>query len=348
MIALLRKKGALAALCSIAGAVVALVAWSPAPGKGGALLLAFLFWTAVIEGSIAAAAAATLVNARWIKSLQRELLSVTPVLLLASFLLVLFIPFADAYPWAGAHGAWLRKDLFFGRNLAFLLLAYGTARWFAGAAGADDETRKVRAAAYLFVFVVSQSLTAFDLVMFLEYPWYSTLFGGYFFIEAIYGGFAVAALVCAMLYGTPAAADDPESRSDLKDIATLIFGFSLMWAGLFFAQFLVIWYGNIPEEVSFIARRLAASPLRELCAAVLLLFFFLPFPVLLSSRAKTNPYVVSAAALSVLAGILLERYVFLAPVLPPGAAALAVGGLCVLLVFALAVYRGSGQAPRER
>ena len=93
-----------------------------------------------------------------------------------------------------------------------------------------------------------------------------------------------------------------------------MFGFSLMWAGLFFAQFLTIWYGNLPEEVGFLARRLSASPLRELCVAVLFLLFFIPFPALLSTRAKSNPYVVSAAALSILSGILVERYVFLAPV----------------------------------
>lgn len=347
MKALLERKAGVAALCAIAAAAIALVAWSPVRGKAGAFLLAFLFWTAVVEGCIAAVAAGTLVNARWVGSLRRELLSVAPLLLLASFLLLLLIPFSDVWPWARAHGPWLRKDFFFGRNLALLLLAYATARRCA-AAGAGDERAKVHAGAYLFVFVASQSLAAFDLVMFLEYPWYSTLFGGYFFIESIYGGFAVAALLCALLYGTPPGAHDPESRSDLKDLATLIFGFSLMWAGLFFAQFLVIWYGNLPEEVSFIARRVSASPFRELSVAVLFLYFFLPFPVLLSSRAKTNPYVVSAVALCVLSGILVERYLFLAPVSPPGAGALAVGGLCFLAVFAAAVYGGSRRAPRAQ
>lgn len=345
--AFLEKKGGLAVLIAAAGALMAFVSLRPAPGGGGSLLLAFLFLVAVVEGCIAAAAAGATVNARWVRSVRKELLSVTPLLLVASFLLLLLIPFVDTYPWAGSPGIWLRKDFFLGRNLAFLLLAYVTARRFA-AAPAGGEGTKVRAATYLFVFVVSQSLTAFDLVMSLEYPWVSTLLGGYFFIESIYGGFAVSALLCLLARGTPPAADRAHgSRSDLSDLSILMFGFSLMWAGLFFAQFLTIWYGNLPEEVGFIARRLSASPLRELCVAILFLLFFIPFPALLSTRAKSNPYVVSAAALSILSGILVERYVFLAPVVRFSPVALAVDFACLLLLFIAVVYKSSRGASRE-
>lgn len=345
--AFLEKKGVLAVLIVAAGALMAFVSLTPAPGRGGSLLLAFLFFVAVVEGCIAAAAAGATVNARWVGSVRKELLSVTPLLLLLSFLLLLLIPFVDTYPWAGRPGIWLRKDFFIGRNLAFLLLAYVTARRFA-AAPADGEGTKSRAAWYLLVFVVSQTLTAFDLVMSLEYPWVSSLLGGYFFIESIYGGFAVSALLCLRRSGTPTPADRAHgSRSDLSDLSILMFGFSLMWAGLFFAQFLTIWYGNLPEEVGFIARRLSASPLRELCVAVLFLLFFIPFPALLSTRAKSNPYVVSLAALSILSGILLERYVFLAPVVRFSPVALAIDFACLLLLFIAVVYKRSRGADRE-
>ena len=340
MTAFLEKKGGLSVLIAAAGALMAFVSLTPAAGRGGSLLLAFLFFVAVVEGCVAAAAAGATVNARWVGAVRKELLSVTPLLLLAAFLLLLLIPFVDTYPWAGKPGIWLRKDFFIGRNLAFLLLAYVTAQRFA-AAPADGEGTKSRAAWYLLVFVVSQTLTAFDLVMSLEYPWISALLGGYFFIESIYGGFAVSALLCLLFRGTPPAGRDHGSRSDLSDLSILMFGFSLMWAGLFFAQFLTIWYGNLPEEVGFIARRLSASPLRELCVAVLFLLFFIPFPALLPTRAKSNPYMVSAAALSILSGILLERYIFLAPVVRFSPAALAIDFACLLLLFLAVVYKGS-------
>jgi len=338
---LLEKKGSLAVLLVVAALLLAFIAMSPLAGKGGSLLLALLFWVTVVEGCIAAVAAGTLVNARWVASVKRELLSARPLLLLLSFLLLLLIPFLDSYPWAGRQGIWLRKDFFIGRNLAFLLLAYVTAGRFAASLAVDGEGKNARAATYLFVFVASQSLAAFDLVMSLEYPWYSTLFGGYFFIESLYGGFAVSAILCILLRGKPPVGHDPDSRSDLKDIAILMFGFSLMWAGLFFAQYLTIWYGNIPEEVGFIAKRVSASPYRELSVAVLFLLFFIPFPSLLSTRMKTNPYAVSVVALSILSGILIERYVFLAPAVRLGGSALAVDFLCLLLPFAFAAWRGA-------
>jgi hypothetical protein len=341
MKASMEKKGGLIVLIVLAGALAGLVAMSPLAGRGGSLLLALLFWIAVVEGCIAAAAAGTLVNARWVSSVRKELFAVSPLLLLLSFLLLLMIPFADSYPWAGRPGVWLRKDFFFGRNLVLLLLAYAAARRLASADDGNPAEKNVRAAAYILVFVASQTLAAFDLVMSLEYPWYSALFGGYFFIEAVYGGFAVAALLSVLFHGTPSGPSDPEARSDLKDLSILMFGFSLMWAGLFFAQYLTIWYGNIPEEVSFVAKRASASPYRELGVAVLLLLFFLPFPALLSTRAKSNPYVVAAASLSILSGILVERYLFLAPAVRPGLAASAICFFCLLLPFAFAAWRGA-------
>jgi hypothetical protein len=336
---LLETKGRLAVSLVAAGAVLTLVALSPLAGKGGSLLLALLFWIAVVEGCIAAAAAGTMVNARGLGSVTRELLSVRPFLLLLAFLLLLLIPFVDSYPWARSPGIWLRKDFFIGRNVAFLLLAYAAAAWFAAAPAGNGGAKNVRAATYLFVFVASQSLAAFDLVMSLEYPWYSTLFGGYFFIEALYAGFSVAAVLCILVHGAPPRTDDPETPSFLSDISVVMFGFGLLWAGLYFAQYLTIWYGNIPEEVSFIAKRAQTSPYRELGVAVLFLLFFLPFPALLSTRAKSNPYVVTGVSLSILSGILIERYVFLAPAVRLSPGALAIDFLCLLVLFVLLAYR---------
>jgi hypothetical protein len=335
-----RKSGLIVPLVA-AAAVVTLVAVVSPAGRGGPLLLALLFWTAVVEGCIAAAAAGTLVNARGLGSVECALTSVRPLLLLLAFLLLLLVPFVDSYPWARNPGIWLRKDFFLGRNVAFLLLAYAAAGWFASAPAGNEGAKNVRAATYLFVFVVSQTLAAFDLVMSMEYPWYSTLFGGYFFIEALYAGFAVAAILCILVHGKPPRAEDPEIPSFLSDISVLMFGFSLMWAGLFFAQYLTIWYGNIPEEVSFIAKRALVSPYSELGVLVLVLLFFFPFTVLLPTRAKSNPIVVTAVALSILSGILIERYVFLAPAVRMNPGVLAIDFLCLLLPFGIAARRGA-------
>ena len=126
----------------------------------------------------------------------------------------------------------------------------------------------------------------------------------------------------------------------MKDLAILLFGFSLLWAGLFYSQFLVIWYGNIPEEVSFLVTRLSSSPLRELTASILILYFFVPFFVLLPGRSKTNPYVLFAVSLSVLLGILVERFVFLAPVVPLSPLALGINFFVLFVLFVFFVAKG--------
>src|SRR4030067_2605156 len=101
---------------------------------------------------------------------------------------------------------------------------------------------------------------AFDWVMSLMYPWISTLLGGYFFIDSLFGGCALSAILYVFLYGRRQRIEEPEGRSDMKDLAILLFGFSLLWAGLFYSQFLVIWDGHIPEEESFLAARRSSSP----------------------------------------------------------------------------------------
>jgi len=84
----------------------------------------------------------------------------------------------------------------------------------------------------------------------------------------------------------------------------------VLWGGLFFAQFILLWYGNLPEEVGFIVRRLAAPPTRALAALFPAACFGVPFLVLLPARAKRSPVMVGAVSISILLGLLAERIFF--------------------------------------
>ena len=336
------------ALFFLAGIIVAVTQFGPVAENGGSLLLALLFWATIIQGGIAVVASCTLIKAKWVASVRRELLSVCPLLLFISILFLFLVPFVDSYPWVGRKGIWFDKRFFVGRNFVLLLLTYLSARRFSVACEKEEEGKNRFAILYLFVFVATQSLMAFDWVMSLEYPWISTLLGGYFFIEALFGGFALSAILYVLFHGKRLPAEEPGGRSDLKDMSILLFGFSLLWAGLFYAQFLVIWYGNIPEEVTFLLKRITSSPLRELSLSVLACYFFLPFLVFLSGRAKTNPYVVFAISLVVLTGIFIERFLFLAPLVPVNFGALGIQFLCFLVLFFLLVRkRGPGERVLE-
>ncbi|MGA6994026.1 MAG: hypothetical protein WBX50_09025 [Candidatus Deferrimicrobiaceae bacterium] len=332
----------------LAAVFVALTQFGPIAKSGGSLLLALLFWCTVIEGCIAVVAACTLIKAKWVASVRRELLSVYPLLLFVSILFLFLVPFVDSYPWVGREGLWFDKRFFIGRNFVLLLLAYLAAKRFAIASDRDEEARVRFAAIYLFVFVASQSLMAFDWVMSLAYPWINTLMGGFFFIESLFAGFALSGILYAFLHGRPAPTHGPEGRSDLKDIAILLFGFSILWVGLFFAQFLVIWYGNLPEEVGFLLERVSSSPLRELSISILAFYFFIPFLVLLPGRSKTNPFVVFAVSVSILLGLLVERFVYLAPEVPLSSVGLAIDFAILLVLFVFfVVKKGSGERVLE-
>jgi hypothetical protein len=309
---------------------------------GASVIMTIAFWKAVSEGSIALAAVGELTGAKWVAPVKRPLISFYPMIPLTALLMLLLAARFDLYSWTGSEGVWLNKWFFLARNVgasvALFVLAWRLA------AGRQGPGRGATVVGYLLVFVLSHTLLAFDLVMSLEHPWISTLFGGYFFIEALYTGMAVAGILCFALTRSPA----PEARAALSrtvhDVATLIFGFSLLWAGLFYAQFLVIWYGNIPEEAGYLVRRLSEPPIRELSYSVLAALFFAPFLMLLSRRAKSRPAVVAAASLIVLYGVFAERIVFIAPAAHLNPMLVAAESL-VMLIYALALVRRHGPLP---
>lgn len=304
------------AIASFVAAAVAIAALQTLfrSSSGASIILTIAYWKAISEGAVALAATAELTSARWIRPIKKTLFSFYPIILLTTLLTALLATRFDIYPWVGAEGIWLNKWIFLGRNVGASLLTFVLAWRLAADPGGLKSGRGSLLVAYLLAFVLSQSLLAFDLVMSLEHPWISTLFGGYFFVEAVFSGMAVAGLLCffRIRFGDP---DLVRKLSvTLNDVATLIFGFSLLWAGLFYSQFLVIWYGNIPEEAEFLVHRLSDSPLREMSHFVLGATFVLPFLILLSRKAKHSPAAVLAASVVVLCGVLVERIVFLAPV----------------------------------
>jgi hypothetical protein len=309
---------------------------------GASLLLTIAFWKAVSEGAVALAAVATLTRAKWIAPIRGRLASLYPVILLTSFLMGLLALKMDLYPWSDSPTWWMNKWAVLGRNIGLSLILFALA-WRISAEPKGPSGRLT--VVMLLVFVVAQTLFAFDVIMSLEYPWISTLFGGYFFIEALFAGMAVAGMVCFFLLRGGSGAAVADIRVTLRDVATLIFGFSLLWAGMFYSQFLVIWYGNIPEEAGFLVKRLSSSPIKEMSYAVLGALFFAPFLTLISKRAKSSPAAVFLASLFVICGIFAERVVFLAPVagLHPGTL---IPEFALILLLAVSLIAEVRSAPK--
>jgi hypothetical protein len=311
-------------------AAIALFEYGGFFDEKGALLLTLSFWSTLIQGAVAVAAVTLLVRAKWVGSLQRELLSLYPLLLFLAVLFALLWPQTGLYPWSDHPTAWLNRNFFMGRNLACLLLTYFAGRSLARRAAGPKGVKDRHCTIYLFLFVASQSLVGYDWIMSASYPWYGTMFGMFFFTEALYGGIAVSGLLFWLFHSTRIAASPQETPIHLRDVGMLLFGFSILWAGLFFAQFLLIWYGNLPEEVSFIVDRITASPYRELSAFFLLALFLVPFLTLLGSATKRNVHTVALVSLVIISGLFAERLLYLMPVVPQHGGALVVYNLLFL------------------
>ena len=101
------------------------------------------------------------------------------------------------------------------------------------------------------------------------------------------------------------------------DLGKLYFAFCLLWADFFYVQFLVVWYGNIPEETAYIIQRTMMPPWNHLAWTVFIVCFIIPFVVLLNKAIKTRPVFMIVLTSLCIVGIWLEHFLLLGPALNP-------------------------------
>ena len=276
---------------------------------GGSILVPLIFWSGIAQGLIALLAAIELSEGRWAGALKEYLKDYHTILLIFPFIFLLISGHLDIYSWSEHPGGWLSEGFFIGRNFTALLLPYIFSFILVRSISKNSGKSKLFAGLYILSFVISQSFLAFDMVMTLEYPWINTLYGGYFFVESLYAGITFASVLAAFLY----LKRRTEFSDILIDTTKMVMGFALLWVGLFFSQYLVIWYGNLPEEVAFIERRLDIHSLKYLGLYVIFSLFVIPFLSYISKKAKTSPPAVWFIAFIVLSGYLLEKVLLLLP-----------------------------------
>lgn len=274
------------------------------------ILVALLFWAGVGQGLIAMSAAADLAQGKWIKSIKPYMQEYYPLLAMFPIIFIIFSIHAPAYRWSWEPGAWLNLPFFMIRNTIAYLLPFIVAHFYVTASRKSSEKTQLAAVLYIVSFVVCQSFMAYDQVMSFEYPWINTLFGAFFFIEAMYAGIAFSIFLTGFLSWK----DSARFRSSFQDFTLMLMGFALMWAGLFYSQYLVIWYGNIPEEVSYIATRMEDPMIEKMGIFTLITLFLIPFLLLVSRKIKSTIPVVFGIAFLVLAGLVIERLIYLIPV----------------------------------
>lgn len=190
-------------------------------------------------------------------------------------------------------------------------------RWLAGydPSPAGEAAQRARihrlAPIYAVLYALVFSIVAFDAVMALQPHWFSNLFGGWYFMGSFLGGHTILALL--MIYGVRhLGIQDLVSPKQRHDLGKLIFGFSVFWTYLMWSQFLVIWYGNLPEETGFVFSRLWGD-WRPMGATVFAGMFLIPFAGLIGEAPKKNRFTLGFFALVSLSALWLERYLLVMP-----------------------------------
>ncbi len=332
-----------------------------------------LYFGGIAQGGIIIACIFTIVGARWpgpVRRIAESLGAWVPITLLLS--VVGFLGRHHVYPWIGhpppGKEAWLTIGRLYATDwgvfallgvlsLLFLraslrpalkaaegeasgfakgLIARLTAGWQGDEAEREASAQRTRflapiiCLAYAFGF----SLIAFDQVMSLTPTWFSNLFGAFF----AWGGFLSAVSVTALL--TVLHRNYPgfegEIHTDrLHDLGKMVFAFSIFWMYLFFSQYLVIWYGNLPEETQFFNTRLGSEflmdtwywqgwwervwgePWVKVTLLAWICIWVIPFWCLLGQKPKKTGWFLATIATVSAFGFWIERNVLVWPSLVP-------------------------------
>ncbi|HQF38419.1 MAG TPA: hypothetical protein PK322_04810 [Opitutaceae bacterium] len=307
-------------------------------------LTALVFWVGIAVGILFLIMLGYIFDAGWSVVLRRQLEHLVSVF---KWLAVLFVPLL-VLAWAkpgllwhwmdpnfdlstiGGHGT-VGTDVLYGKKSGFLSLGFFTVRtvayfgiWIGLAAifrrnsfsqDADGEAKwtlssRKWAAAGLALTAVSSTFAAIDWVKSLDYHWFSTMYGVWYFSNGMRGALSVLALVCivGLARGTFTGV---VNRTHLYDVGKLMLAFTVFWAYITFSQYFLIWNANIPEETFWYNLREilhdgSPSQWKWVGLAILFGYFLVPFLYLLSYKVKTAPKLLAPVAVWILVLSLLD------------------------------------------
>jgi hypothetical protein len=164
-------------------------------------------------------------------------------------------------------------------------------------------------AGFLVFFIVTESIMSWDWIMSIDPHWFSTLFGWYVFASFLVSGVTIICLVS--LYLKSKGYLEHVNTSHIHDLAKFMFGFSVFWTYLWFSQFMLIWYANIPEEVTYFVTRIQEYNL-PFFGAVVMNFVF-PILILINTDFKRISWVLVMAGTVILLGHYIDFFNMIMP-----------------------------------
>ncbi|MCM3903821.1 MAG: hypothetical protein ND866_19130 [Pyrinomonadaceae bacterium] len=295
-------------------------------------LVAYLFWTGMALGSLAILLLQHLTGGGWGLVIRRVLEAATRTLPLMA---VLFIPIIlgahQIYPWTHHEEMsktpaleqkarlYLNLPFFSGRAAVYfaiwLLLVYLLSRWSREQDVTADrrfaKNMRIVSAPGLLLFVLTVTFASVDWAMSLNPEWFSTIYGLLFVIAWALSAMAFAIAVISFLTNR-----EPMSRivrpNHFQDLGKLMLAFVMLWAYFAFSQFLIVWSGNLPEEIQWYLPRLRGG-WGAIAVSVVFFHFAFPFLLLLSASLKRDARKLAVLAVLILVMRLIDMFWMIAP-----------------------------------
>ncbi len=164
-------------------------------------------------------------------------------------------------------------------------------------------------AAFLVFYLISESMMSWDWIMSVDPHWFSTLFGWYVFASMFVSGITVIAIIT--IYLKSKGYLEEVNDSHIHDLAKFMFGISIFWTYLWFSQFMLIWYSNIPEEVTYYVQRIADYKLPFF--GMVAMNFVFPLLLLMNSDYKRINWFVIMAGIVILFGHYIDIFNMIMP-----------------------------------
>jgi hypothetical protein len=284
---------------------------------------AWIFWSGIGFGALSILMTHVLSGGAWgnvVRPAIRAAIFTIP--LMALLMVPIFFSMGDVFPWATAHGltepaphkrAYLTVPWFIVRAILYFAIFIVLARVFrVHTVVGDDRTARMASGGGIVVYGLLMLFASTDWVMSLEPRWYSTML----VIITMAWQFLAALALAVIIVTALARVGLPVTTKQLHDLGNLLLAFVIFWIYVSFAQFLIIWSGNLPREISWYLPR-SGGGWQYAAVALATLQFGIPFALLLSRARKQHAQRLLPIAVLIFAASVLDVFWIIVPSFRP-------------------------------
>jgi hypothetical protein len=294
-------------------------------------LFAYIFWAGLALGCLGVFFLHNVVGGNWGVAIRRLMEAGLQTLwMFVLFAIPIFFALGFIYKWTdasyraehfavGHKAAYLNPTWFIIRTLLYFAIWLFSGLRILKMANEHDRTGdpalfkriKARSAPALLVFVLTTTYAFIDWIMSLEPDWYSTIYGWMFTVGEVLLTFSFLVAVLVLLSKREPFASFL-TRQHYHDIGNLMLAFTMLWAYMSFAQFLIIWAENLPDEIPWYVRRFSGG-WGYIAWTISIFQFCVPFFLLLLRFVKKNPTRLRTLAIWIIIMRMLDVFWIVAP-----------------------------------